>query len=91
MWVNCLYNSVGPIGTAVCVYRADIGDTRGILEVFSEDVLELDLNTTETEVENFYIDCDKTRPDNAALNQLESVQTTLQVGEDPLLVLDGVT
>ena len=85
-------SSVGPIGTAVCVYGASPGVEGGIYEVFAQDVLDYTQDPPVVIVNDFF-KCDASNPrsDTEARLQVESEADVSQIGENPILVLDSVT
>lgn len=78
---------IGPLGTAICVYRADMDSgALGIFNVFRNDVVN---PTTGMEGENMYLTCNAGGRDVEASQRIEAVQHVRQIGENPLLVIDG--
>lgn len=84
---------IGPVGTAICVYRADnsietgeSGFNRGIFDIFREDLQD----TAGQEVESTFVECRPAGRTNANSELIQVVQDVSQIGENPLLVLDGL-
>ena len=81
------------MGTAICVYRADnsnqrggTGFNRGIFDIFREDLQD----DNGGEVESRFVECDPAGRSSADSQLIQVVQDVSQIGENPLLVLDGI-
>ena len=81
------------MGTAICVYRADNGFesgqtrfNRGIFDIFREDIQ----NTLGGEVESTFVECQPGGRSIADSQLVQIVQDVSQIGENPLLVLNGL-
>lgn len=85
--------SIGPVGTAICVYRAyngkEVGESgfnRGLFDIFREDLQ----NAQGGEVESTYVECEPGGRTESNSELIQVVQDVSQIGENPLLVLDGL-
>ena len=85
--------SIGPVGTAICVYKAyngvergESGFNRGIFDIFREDLQ----NELGGEVESSFVECRPGGRSEADSELIQVVQDVSQIGENPLLVLDGL-
>lgn len=85
--------SIGPVGTAICVYKAyngnergESGFNRGIFDIFREDLQ----GTMGQEVESSFVECRPGGRTIADSELIQVVQDVSQIGENPLLVLDGI-
>ena len=85
-----IQSSIGPSGSALCVYNADRNMDRGVYEIFTSDLIDYSMPDSPRETENRYTLCGLRRPDNVAQNQVEQLQSISQLGEDPLFVMDGI-
>ena len=93
MYLPCFVLRIGPIGTAICAYRADIGDpsssnglTGGIFDVFRDDVIDPRIHK---ELENDYLQCGPGGRSQTDSQRVEAVQDVRQIGGDPLVVFEG--
>ena len=80
---------IGPTGSAICVYGANIGDVDGIYEVFTEDVLDFS-SASRTPVQNEFSTCRNQRSDASARYYIGTSSTITQIESNPLLVLDKI-
>lgn len=90
------FSSIGPSGSAVCIYGASIGMDNGIYEVYAQDTLDHnDFNGQNNPIakENNFFKCDAQNPrsDEEARYRVESDANVAQLGESPILVLDKFT
>ena len=83
-----LSRRIGPVGTAICVYRADMTrfSNGGIFDVFRNDVVN---PITGEERENNYVTCDPRGRNVEESQRIQEVQSVRQIGENPLLVFEG--
>ena len=82
-------SSIGPTGSAICVYGASIGDADGIYEVFTEDVLDFS-NASPSPVQNEFATCRNQRSDATARYYIGTSSIIGQIESNPLLVLDKI-
>ena len=87
------YSSIGPIGTAICAYRADnsvergdAGFNRGIFDIFREDLQDAQGN----EFESTFVECSPQGRTSQDSQLIQVIQDVSQIGENPFLVLDGL-
>jgi hypothetical protein len=85
--------SIGPVGTAICVYeayngieRSEQGFNRGIFDIFREDLQD----QQGMEVESTFVQCNPGGRTLAESELIQVVQDVSQIGENPVLVLDGL-
>ena len=85
--------SIGPIGTAICAYRADnsvergeTGFNRGIFDIFREDLQDAQGN----EFESTFVECNPLGRSSDDSQLIQVIQDVSQIGENPFLVLDGL-
>ena len=87
--------SIGPTGTAICVYSADNsndpnnhagGFNRGVFDIFRENVQVT--GSTGSSMENSYVECRAGGRSATDSQFVEVVQDIAQIGQNPLLILN---
>ena len=82
-------SSIGPTGSAICVYGASIGDRDGIYAEFTGDVLDF-TSGIPTPAQNEFSTCRKQRSDATARYRIQTSSIITQIETNPLLVLDKI-
>ncbi|XP_064387037.1 semaphorin-4B-like isoform X2 [Halichondria panicea] len=99
-WQKTMYGAfsgplIGPEGSAVCVYPAEnsretdamASFNQGIFDIFREDLL----TTDGVEKQNVYVECDPAGRIEAASLYVDIIHNIEQMGNNPLLFLEGIT
>ena len=68
------------------IERGETGFNRGIFDIFREDLQ----NSEGGEVENRFVECSSSGRTVMESELVQVVQDVSQIGESPLLVLDGI-
>ena len=83
-------SSIGPVGSAVCVYRAGVGINGGIYQTYTQDTLDFSEDPPiPRENKKFLCNTAAPRDDNIAMFRVESAANVHQMSADPILVLNG--
>ena len=85
-------SSIGPVGSAICIYRAGVGINGGIYQTYAQGTRDFTEDPPiPRENENFLCNAAEPRDDNIAMFRVESVADVGQMTADPILVLNGYT
>ncbi len=89
----CVCVSIGPAGSAICIFGASINAQDSVYSVFTEDVINYTppLSDPLPEVQNIESNCANTRTDARARYFVESSIKVAQIGANPILVLGDYT
>ena len=68
------------------ILGTDAGFNRGVFDIFREDLIHPD----GTEMENLFVECDPAGRSDSDAQLVQAVQVVTQIGENPLLILDGI-
>ena len=95
-YIHTHTHSIGPSGTAICVYHADNsgsadmsnGFNRGLFDIFRENVVNTD-DSNMVEREPRLVECDPGGRDSDEAQFVNVAQNMGQIGEDPLVIFEG--
>jgi len=91
--ISLLLSSIGPRGSAICVYPADrmAANENGIFDVFLGDVAISNPTGPNDERQNTFTECaPQGRDMNGEAEDVQIIKDISQLGNNPLVILDGV-